>query len=158
MTNRLLVVMYLFDGQKSYHMLYFKSLLLNDWPTFRIYHFLFPIWHVLKLLKTHISIEYFVIIFLSLLPLKLNTLSENGPYIWWPKKPGIVDFSGLCSNQQLSCFTLLDRASFSHNNTKIIKFGWELFILWVICYGLSFSGFAWFPEFRGTINDNFGHP
>ena len=33
-----------------------------------------------------------------------------------------VDFSGLCSNQQLSFFTLLDRASFSHyNNTNIIK-------------------------------------
>ena len=56
-------------------------------------------------------------------------------------------------------FTLLDRASFPHyNNTKIIKFGWELFILWVISYGLSFSGFARFPEFRGTINDSFGHP
>ena len=27
-------------------------------------------------------------------------------------------------------------------NTKIIKFGWELFILWIITYGLSFSGFA----------------
>ena len=38
--------------------------------------------------------------------------------------------SGLCSHQQLSFFTLLDRASFSHyNNTKIIKFGSELFIL-----------------------------
>ena len=54
-----------------------------------------------------------------------------------------VDFSGLCSDQQLFFFTLLDRASFPHyNNTKIIKFGWELFILWVITYGLSFSGFA----------------
>ena len=53
-------------------------------------------------------------------------------------------------------FTLLDRASFPHyNNTKIIKFGWELFILWVISYGLSFSGFARFPEFRDTINDSF---
>ena len=53
-------------------------------------------------------------------------------------------------------FTLLDRASFPHyNNTKIINFGWELFILWVISYGLSFSGFARFPEFRGTINDSF---
>ena len=32
-------------------------------------------------------------------------------------------------------FTLLDRASFPHyNNTKIIKFGWELLILWVISY------------------------
>ena len=79
-----------------------------------------------------------------------------------------VDFSGLaffyffiymfrtCFDQQISLFTLLDRASFLHyNNTKIIKFGWELFILWVISYGLSFSGFARFPEFRGTINDSF---
>ena len=42
-----------------------------------------------------------------------------------------------------SIFTLLGRASFPHyNNTKIIKFGWELFISWVISYGLSFSGFA----------------
>ena len=50
-------------------------------------------------------------------------------------------------------FTLLDRASFPHyNNTKTIKFGWELFILWVISYGLSFSGFARFPEFRDTID------
>ena len=40
-------------------------------------------------------------------------------------------------------FTLLDRASFPrYNNTKIIKFGWKLFILWVFSYGLSFSGFA----------------
>ena len=63
-------------------------------------------------------------------------------------------FFRLCSDQQSSFFTLLDRASFSHyNNTKIIKFGWELFISWVISYGLSFSGFARFPEFRGTIND-----
>ena len=70
-----------------------------------------------------------------------------------------VDFSGLCSDQQLSFFTLRDRASFPHyNNTKIIKFGWELFILWVISYGLSFSGFAWFPEFRGMINDSFSRP
>ena len=42
-------------------------------------------------------------------------------------------------------FTLLDRASSSHYiNTKIIKFGWELFIFKVISYGLSSSGFAWF--------------
>ena len=40
-------------------------------------------------------------------------------------------------------FTLLDRASSSHYiNSQIIKFGWELFILWVISYGLSSSGFA----------------
>ena len=64
-------------------MLYFKSLLLNEWPTFRIYRFLFRIWHVLKLLKTHISLENFVMIFLTLLPLKLNTLAENGPYHSW---------------------------------------------------------------------------
>ena len=80
-------------------------------------------------------------------------------YTVWPKKNGTVDtvdFSGLCSDPQLSFLTLLDRASFPHyNNTKIIKFGWELFILWVISYGLSFSGFAWFPEFRGTINVSF---
>ena len=70
--------------------------------------------------------------------------------------PGTVDSSGLCSDQQLSFLTLLDRASFPHyNNTKTIKFGWKLFILWVISYGLSFSGFARFPEFRGTINDSF---
>ena len=52
-------------------------------------------------------------------------------------------FLGLCSDQQLSFFNLLDRASFPHyDNTKMIKFGWELFILWGITYGLSFSGFA----------------
>ena len=63
-------------------------------------------------------------------------------------------FFRTCYNWQLSFFTLLDRASFPHyNKTKIIKFGWELFISWVISYGLSFSGFARFPEFRGTIND-----
>ena len=48
-------------------------------------------------------------------------------YTGWPTKNGTVDtvdFSGLCSDQQLSFFTLLDRASFPHyNNTKIIKFG-----------------------------------
>ena len=56
-------------------------------------------------------------------------------------KNGTVDFLGLCSDQHLSFFTLLDRASFPHyNNIKIIKFGWELFILWVISYGLSFIG------------------
>ena len=77
----------------------------------------------------------------------------NSIHTGWPKKNGTVDFSGLCSDQQLSVFTLLDRASFHHyNNTKIINFGWELFILWVISYGLSFSGFARFAEFRGTIS------
>ena len=55
-------------------------------------------------------------------------------------------------DQQLSFFTLLDRASFPHyNNTKIIKFGWELFMLWVISYGLSFSGFAWFQSSEARL-------
>ena len=60
--------------------------------------------------------------------LYLKTL--NISYTGWPQKNGTVDtvdFSGLCSDQQLSFFTLLDRASFPHyNNTKIIKFGREL--------------------------------
>ena len=61
----------------------------------------------------------------------------------WPPKNGTVDLLFLRSDQQLSFFTLLDRASFPHyNNTKINKFGWEVFILWVISYGLSFSRFA----------------
>ena len=78
------------------------------------------------------------------------------PYTGWPKKNGTVNFLWLSSGQQLSFFTLPDRASFPHyNNTKIVKFGLKLFILWVISYGLSFSGFARFPEFRGTINDIF---
>ena len=53
----------LFDDQKSIMMLYFKSLLLNEWPTLRMYRFMFCIWFLLKLLKTHLFIEYFVIIF-----------------------------------------------------------------------------------------------
>ena len=85
---------------------------------------------------------------------RLSKMYSTG---WPPTKNGTVDtvdYSGLCSDQQLSFFALLDRASFPHyNNTKIVKFGWELFISWVISYGLSFSGFARLPEFRGTIND-----
>ena len=63
---------------------------------------------------------------------------------WWvaPQKNGTVNFLGLCSDEHFFS-TLLDKASFPHyNDTKIIKFGWKLFILWVISYGLSFSGFA----------------
>ena len=60
-----------------------------------------------------------------------------------PKKRNNRCFLGLCSNKQLSFLIVLDRASFLHyNNTKIIKFGWKLFILWVISYRLSFLGFA----------------
>ena len=80
-------------------------------------------------------------------------------YTWWPKNNGTVDFLPLCSDQQLSFFTLLDGTSFPHyNNTKNIKFGWKLFILWVISYGLSFSGFAinfslvGGPPKNGTVN------
>ena len=80
---------------------------------------------------------------------QFSVISILCTYTGWPPKNGTVDFSGLCSDQQLYFITLLDRASFPHyNNTKIIIFGWELFILWVISYGLSFSGFARFPEFR----------
>ena len=60
------------------------------------------------------------------------------------QKAGTFDFSGLLLWSTVIFFSpLLDRASFPHyNNTKINKFGWELFILWVISYGLSFSGFT----------------
>ena len=46
--------------------------------------------------------------------------TEQVPYAYtgWPKKNGTVDFLGLCSDQQLSLFTLMDRTSFPHyNNT-----------------------------------------
>ena len=76
-----------------------------------------------------------------------------------PKITEQLIFLELCSDQQLSFFTLLDRTSFPHyNNTKIIKFGWNFFILWVISYGLSFSGFAinfslvGGPPKNGTVN------
>ena len=70
-------------------------------------------------------------------------LAINLSLVGGPPKNGTVDFLGFCSDQQLSLFTLLDRASFPHyNNAKSIKFGWKLFILWVISYGQSFSGFA----------------
>ena len=39
------------------------------------------------------------------------------------RKNGTVDFLGLCSDQQLSSFTLLNRASFLPYNIKIIKLG-----------------------------------
>ena len=69
-------------------------------------------------------------------------------YTGWPRNNGTVDtddFSRLCSDQQLSLFTLLDRASFSHYiNTKIIKFDWELFILW--------TNFLWTVIFRISLS------
>ena len=58
-------------------------------------------------------------------------------------KNGRVDFFRTLLWSTVIFFPLLDRTSFpDYNNTKIIKFGWRLFILWVISYGLSFSGFA----------------
>ena len=55
-------------------------------------------------------------------------------YMYWvaPKKRNSQFFRTVLWSTVIF-FTLLDRASFPHyNNTKIIKFGWELFILWVI--------------------------
>ena len=79
---------------------------------------------------------------------KCKMTFKKWPYTGWPKKTGTVDTVEFQDFALIKFFffTLLDRASFPHyNNTKIIKFGWELFILWVISYGLSFSGFARFP-------------
>ena len=74
------------------------------------------------------------------------TVHNNKNKLTIPGGPKITEqsiFLGLCSDQQLSLFTLMDRTSFPHySNTKIIKFGWKLFILWVISHGLSFSEFA----------------
>ena len=75
----------------------------------------------------------------------------------WPTKNGTVDTvdfqdfalinSYLFSPCWIEYFFLIIITPRSSN------FGWELFILWVLAHGLSFSGFARFPEFRGTIND-----
>ena len=55
------------------------------------------------------------------------------------KNPGTIDLFRTLLWSTVIFFTLLDRTSFLHyNNTKIIKFGWKLFILWVISYRLSF--------------------
>ena len=52
-------------------------------------------------------------------------------------------FLGLFSIQTVIILTLLDRASsLPSNYTKNIKLGWELFILWVISYVLSFLNFV----------------
>ena len=49
----------------------------------------------------------------SILCIKRRLVSR---YTGWPKNNGTVDVLGLCSDQQLSFFTLLDRASFPHYN------------------------------------------
>ena len=81
-------------------------------------------------------------------------------YTGWPTKNGTVDtvdFSGLCSEQQLVFFTLVDRASFPHYNNTIdsIKIGSRTFhFSRVIAYETVIpQDLARFPEFRGTIND-----
>ena len=113
-------------------------------------------WHSIQLGFTSLNRTSIFHLMRNLVPLHDQPFAICMLYRVAHKKNGTVDtvdFSGPCSDQQLSFFTLLDRISFPHyNNTKIIKFWWELFISWVISYGLSFSGFARFPEFRGTIN------
>ena len=53
-----------------------------------------------------------------------NLIPDGPPPPPKKRKTGTVDFFRTCSDQQLSLFTLLDRASFPHyNNTKIITFG-----------------------------------
>ena len=81
-------------------------------------------------------------------------------YTGWPKNNGTVNFLGLCSDQQLSFFTLLDRTSFPHyNNTKIIKFGWKPFILWVILMDCHFRDlpliFHWWVAPQKKRNSRF---
>ena len=69
------------------------------------------------------------------------------------KKPGTVYFFRTLLWSTVILFSpLLDKPSFPHynNKDKIIKFGWELFVLRVISYGLSFSGFAINPFSTGT--------
>ena len=63
----------------------------------------------------------------KLLTIENSNSFVNTLYIPGAHKKRTVNFSGLCSNQQLSFFTLLDRAFFLYS--KIIKFGRELFIV-----------------------------
>ena len=73
----------------------------------------------------------------------LTLLARDVPlYRVATKKRNSRFFLGLCSNQQLSFYTLLDRTSFPHyNNTKIIKFGFRTFyfmsnFLWTVISGI----------------------
>ena len=85
----------------------------------------------------------------------LHSLYRVARYRVTPKN-GTVKFSGLCFDQQLFfspyCIEHLFLIIIPPRSSNLVC---ELFILWVISYGLSFSGFARFPEFRGTINDSF---
>ena len=75
--------------------------------------------------------------------LSFSGFAINFSLVGGPPKNGTVDFFFTLLWCTVICFTLLDRASFPrYNDTKIIKFGWKVFILWVISYGLSFLRFA----------------
>ena len=78
-------------------------------------------------------------------------------YTGWPKKNGTVetvDISGLCSDQQLSFSPCWIEHLFFIIITPRSSNLVENFLFYeYLSYGLSFSGFARFPEFRGTIND-----
>ena len=92
----------------------------------------------------------------------IMTVNYKAEYTGWPKKKTEQSMQSIFRILLWSTvifFTLLDRASSPHYNTMITPRSSNVvenfFILWVISYGLSFSGFARFPEFRDTINDSF---
>ena len=75
-----------------------------------------------------------------------HSLHEIAATAGWPNENGTVDtidFPGLCSDQHL-CFSpcWIEHLSLIMITPTSSNFGWELFILWVISYGLSFSVFA----------------
>ena len=126
------------DGQKTAFSCLYSSMQLIGW--------LKNLVCIKRMIKTILNINSIELLSFPSLPIymshKCKRFVHYFVYTGWPKN-GTVNILGLCSDQQLSLFTLLDRTYFPHyNNTKIIKFRWELFILWVISYGLSFSGFA----------------
>ena len=77
------MVTYLFYDQKSYHkkiMLYFKSLLLNEWPTFRILPLFVSYLTCFEVTENTYIIRKLCDDFFDFTPTELNTLAENGPY------------------------------------------------------------------------------
>ena len=100
----------------------------------------FPLYNNTNIIKSGWKLFILWVIFYGL---SFSGLAINLSLVGGPHQTEQSVFLGLWSNQQLLFFTFLDRASLPHyNNTKIIKFGWKLFILWVISYGLSFWSFA----------------
>ena len=64
-------------------------------------------------------------------------------YTGWPQKNGAVNFVGLCSYQQFSfspCW--IEHLFLIIITPRSSNLDENFFILWVISYGLSFSGFA----------------